>query len=77
MSAKSYIKACVLTCKRPLFWRYLMERACRLVTNEGEALKVVRMLCGFRSRRELIQGTEPAKNWETLISRFNEWNKNR
>ncbi|APU00804.1 hypothetical protein [Aeromonas phage Asp37] len=70
----SYIKACVITCKRPLFQRYLMERAGRLVTNEEEALKVVRLLTGIRSRKELTRCPNAAMEWQNLITDFNKWN---
>lgn len=71
----TYIKACVMTCKRPLFWRYLMYRTCRLITTEGEALKAVRMLIDIRSRTELVEGTRAAMDWRYLIQDFNNWNK--
>lgn len=63
-----------MLCKSPPFQRYLMSRAGRLVTTEEEALKVVRLLTGIRSRKELIKGTEPAMAWQRLTADFNKWN---
>lgn len=70
----SYIKACVITCKRPLFWRYLMHRTVRLVLDEDDALKAVRLLTGIRSRKELTRCPSAAMEWQRLITDFNKWN---
>lgn len=70
----NYIKACVVTCKRPLFWQYLTVRTCRLVGSEEEALKAVRLLTGIRSRKELTTCPSAAMEWQQLITDFNKWN---
>ncbi|AWH14578.1 hypothetical protein [Aeromonas phage 85AhydR10PP] len=70
----SYIKACVLICKRKPFQLYLMHRTCRLVTTEEEALKAVRLLTGIRSRKELTRCPNAAMEWQALITDFNKWN---
>ncbi len=71
---KTYVVACVLMCKRPEFQLYLSIRAGRVVTNEDDALKVVRLLTGIRSRKELIIDSGAAMQWQELITNFNKWN---
>lgn len=71
---KTYVVACVLMCKRPEFQLYLSIRAGRVVTNEDDALKVVRLLTGIRSRKELIIDSDAAMQWQELITNFNKWN---
>lgn len=70
---KKYIVGCVLMCKRPDFWQYLMRRSCRLVASEDEALKVVRIITGIRSRAELGKDPDAANEWQQLTSDFNKW----
>lgn len=67
----TYIKACVLMCKRPAFWLFLSKASARLVTSEDDALRVVRLLVGIRSRRELVKGSRAGESWKTLITDFN------
>ncbi len=71
---KTYVVACVLMCKRPEFQLYLSIRAGRVVTSEDDALKVVRLLTGIRSRKELIIDSDAAMQWQELINNFNKWN---
>ncbi|MGL4504948.1 MAG: hypothetical protein ACRCUF_04355 [Aeromonas sobria] len=71
--SKKYLVGCVLICKRPDFWQYLMRRSCRLVASEDEALKVVRILTGIRSRKELVTDPNAAIEWQNLITDFNKW----
>lgn len=73
----TYIKAAVMMAKRPDFQLYLMIRTTRLVTDEAEALKAIRLLIDIRSRKELIKGAPPAARWGELIKQFNEWKKER
>lgn len=70
---RKYIVGCVLMCKKPAFQQYLMRRAQRLVTNEEEALKAVRLLTGITSRKELTTNPEAAQEWQRLTSDFNKW----
>lgn len=72
---KTYIKAAVMMAKREEFQLYLSHATCRIVSDEHEALKAIRLLTGIRSRTELIAGTVPAAHWEQLIAHFNEWKK--
>ncbi|ANZ52264.1 hypothetical protein Ahp2_82 [Aeromonas phage Ahp2] len=62
-------------CKKPAFQQYLMRRCGRLVTNEEEALKAVRLLTGIRSRTELRDNPDAAMNWQHLTAQFNQWNQ--
>lgn len=71
MQPKNYIVACVMMCKRHDFQLYLSKRCIRLVTDEAEALKAVRLLTGIRSRRELNTNPNAAMEWQRLISNFN------
>ncbi|APU00891.1 hypothetical protein [Aeromonas phage 59.1] len=64
----------MLMCKRPEFQLYLSIRAGRVVTSEDDALKVVRLLTGIRSRKELIIDSDAAMQWQELITNFNKWN---
>lgn len=68
---RTYIKACVLMCKRDAFQLYLSQATCRIVSNEEEALKAVRLLTGIRSRTELIEGSDAGEFWKALITDFN------
>lgn len=70
---KTYIKAAVMMAKREEFQLYLSRCTCRIVADESDALKAIRLLTGIRSRTELAVGTEPAGHWEALITEFNEW----
>lgn len=53
-----------------------MRRVGRLVTNEEEALKAVRLLTGITSRKELTTNPEAAIEWQNLTADFNKWSAN-
>ncbi|MGL4755349.1 MAG: hypothetical protein ACRCXB_23560 [Aeromonadaceae bacterium] len=45
------------------------------MTDEEEALKVVRLLTGITSRKELRDNPDAAMQWQHLTAQFNKWNQ--
>ena len=67
-----------LTCKDEKFWEYLIQQgyndkfynAPEVETNEQAATRVVRAICGVKSRSEIQRNTPAGKAWEQLYGEF-------
>lgn len=65
---------CAMKCEEPAFWKFLSEvYAANEISDPETAASYVRRHCGVQSRKEIIEGSEPAEYWLALAGEFDLW----
>jgi hypothetical protein len=68
---------CAMTCKEPLFWRFLTEQYHYAVPikNDVEAIRVVRNRLGSDSRSDLDRDEHAVSHWNAMYQDYKQWNR--
>jgi hypothetical protein len=61
-----------MLCNAPTFHRFLAEQG-MTVTNADKAATCMRLICGVKSRSEIIQGTPAGQAFEELHAKYTVW----
>jgi len=71
---KRLIQQVAMACKQPKFQTWVKE--CLDPNHEGGLVRtevLIREYCGVKSRSEILPGTEAARRWDRLYSRYVAW----
>lgn len=74
--AKSYAQRVALLCKEPRFWRFLSDEHGSVVgpvKSEADAAEAMRIICGVKSRSEIVEGTGAAATAKLIVGDYDVW----
>lgn len=73
---KSYAQRVALLCKEPRFWRFLSDEHGSVVgpvKSEADAAEAMRIICGVKSRSEIVEGTGAAATAKLIVGDYDVW----